>query len=223
MRKHDSCPNSSHCFEHYKVLLSLDACVVRSLILDIQDYLRIRTELGVIMIVSPRVTLAVLVTLSVITDILVSASTFRRQNRRRVHKQRKRPRFGRQEELVKTTSPSSPSPDILPAPGVERYDLTSYGEARVDAPAIKYGAPGPEDDTEDTYAGDLPSVEDIGGVGRGGQDTAGVTGAASDIGDNSEAEDDANEVTRAQGIPPWCNPTDPMGAWLNHQKIQVIR
>ena len=173
------------------------------------------------MIVSPRVTLAVLVTLSVITDILVSASTFRRQNRRRVHKQRKRPRFGRQEELVKTTSTSSPA--ILPAPGVERYDLTSYGEARVDAPAIKYGAPGPEDDTEDTYAGDLPSVEDIGGVGRGGQDTAGVTGAASDIGDNSEAEDDANEVTRAQGIPPWCNPTDPMGAWLNHQKIQVIR
>ena len=116
MRKHDSCPNSSHCFEQYKVLLSLDACVVRSLILDIQDYLRIRTELGVIMIVSPRVTLAVLVTLSVITDILVSASTFRRQNRRRVHKQRKRPRFGRQEELVKTTSPSSPSPAILPLP-----------------------------------------------------------------------------------------------------------
>ena len=26
---------------------------------------------------------------------------------------------------------------------------------------------------------------------------------------------------RTDDIPPWCNPTDPMGAWLNHQKIQA--
>ena len=174
------------------------------------------------MIVSPRVTLAVLITLSIVTDILVTSSTLRRgkQNRRRVHKQRKRPRFGRQEDLITTTTTSAPILSPLPAPGVERYDLTSYGQAQLDAPAIAYGAPGPEDDINDGYTGDLP--------GAGSGQVTGQTGgreadqdyddqgpsAASDTGDQGGA-------AAAEGIPPWCNPTDPMGAWLNHQKIQA--
>lgn len=52
MRKHGSCPNSSHCFELYKVGLIASVRVVRSLILDTRDDLRIRTELGVIKTVS---------------------------------------------------------------------------------------------------------------------------------------------------------------------------
>lgn len=174
------------------------------------------------MIVSPRVTLAVLITLSIVTDILVTSSTLRRgkQNRRRVHKQRKRPRFGRQEDLITTTTTSAPILSPLPAPGVERYDLTSYGQAQLDAPAIAYGAPGPEDDINDGYTGDLPGA----GAGQVTGQTGGREadqdyddrgpGAASDTGDQGGA-------AAAEGIPPWCNPTDPMGAWLNHQKIQA--
>ena len=175
------------------------------------------------MIVSPRVTLAVLVTLSVVTDILVSSSTLRRgrQNRRRVHKQRKRPRFGRQDDLITTTSAPLISP--VPAPGVERYDLTSYGQGQVGtAPAIAYGAPGPEDDITDGYSGDLPgaSVQVIGGQETEQDYDNGVPGAASDSGDEEREE---SSEARTDDIPPWCNPTDPMGAWLNHQKIQASR
>ena len=183
------------------------------------------------MIVSPRVALAVLITLSVVTDILVMSSTLRRgrQNRRRVHKQRKRPRFGRQEDLITTTSTSVPSLSItpLPAPGVERYDLTSYGQAQVDAPAIAYGAPGPDDDINDGYSGDLPGaggglVSGDTGAREGDRDNG---GAASDTGDQAGPGEGAGAGTlgRAEDIPPWCNPADPMGAWLNHQKIQAIQ
>ena len=178
------------------------------------------------MIVSPRVTLAVLITLSIVTDILVTSSTLRRgkQNRRRVHKQRKRPRFGRQEDLITTTTTSAPilSPQPLPAPGVERYDLTSYGQAQLDAPAIAYGAPGPEDDINDGYTGDLPGAGGGQVTGEtGGREVDqdydnGGTGAASDTGDQGGP-------ATADGIPPWCNPSDPMGAWLNHQKIQASK
>ena len=174
------------------------------------------------MIVSPRVTLAVLITLSIVTDILVTSSTLRRgkQNRRRVHKQRKRPRFGRQEDLITTTTTSAPILSPLPAPGVERYDLTSYGQAQLDAPAIAYGAPGPEDDINDGYTGDLPGAGSGQVTGQTGGREADQDyddrgpGAASDTGDQGGA-------AAAEGIPPWCNPTDPMGAWLNHQKIQA--
>ena len=176
------------------------------------------------MIVSPRVTLAVLITLSIVTDILVTSSTLRRgkQNRRRVHKQRKRPRFGRQEDLITTTTTSAPILSPLPAPGVERYDLTSYGQAQLDAPAIAYGAPGPEDDINDGYTGDLPGAGGGQVTGETGGREAdqdydnGGTGAASDTGDQGGP-------ATADGIPPWCNPSDPMGAWLNHQKIQASK
>ena len=182
------------------------------------------------MIVSVRVTLAVLVTLSVVTDILVTSSTLRRgrQNRRRVHKQRKRPRFGRQDDLITTTTTSTPLISPVPAPGVERYDLTSYGQAQVvTAPAIAYGAPGPEDDITDGYSGDLPGagVQVIGGQEAEQDYNNGVPGAASDTGDTGDGAEAGEETSeaRADGIPPWCNPTDPMGAWLNHQKIQASR
>ena len=53
----------------------------------------------------------------------------------------------------------------------------------------------------------------------------GVSGAASDTGDTSDGAGAGEETSeaRADAIPPWCNPTDPMGAWLNHQKIQASR
>lgn len=180
------------------------------------------------MIVSPRVTLAVLITLSIVTDILVMSSTLRqgRHNQRRVHKQRKRPRFGRQEDLITTTSTSAPSLSLTPLPalGVERYDLTSYGQAQVDAPTIAYGAPGPDDDTNDGYSGNLPGDGGglVTGVTGGREGDSRVTGgAASDTGDQAGAG--TNELDRAENIPPWCNPADPMGAWLNHQKIQATK
>ena len=89
----------------------------------------------------------------------------------------------------------------------------------MDRPAIAYGAPGPEDETQDGYTGELPglggaAVTAVGDAEKGG----GGGGAASDGG-----EEGAGRGRTEDTIPPWCDPAHPMGAWLNYQNIQVGR
>ena len=153
-------------------------------------------------------------------------ATFGSRNHFRRHRPRgHRFRVGREklDEVASTTT--------TVAPNVERYDLTSYGDNGVqqyEEPAIGYGAPGPEDDINDGYAGDVPGV----GVNVGVSGNTQLDGAAADSfeasdkvndeGDGNEYDDDVESVGRNDAIPPWCDPTNPMGAWLNYQKIQVI-
>ena len=85
----------------------------------------------------------------------------------------------------------------------------------MDRPAIAYGAPGPEDDTRDGYAGELPGLGAVTAVG----DAEGGGGAAASDG----GEAGAGRGRTEDAIPPWCDPAHPMGAWLNYQNIQVGR
>ena len=141
-------------------------------------------------------------------------------------------RFGREklDDVATTTTTTA----TTAAAGVERYDLTSYGDSQ--QPAIAYGAPGLDDDINDGYAGALPGLGDSNVFSVGDDDDDDIVNsgaseideAASDSpSDNDDDDYDATNdnngdgLSRNDNIPPWCNPTDPMGAWLNYQKIQV--
>jgi len=127
-------------------------------------------------------------------------------------------RQGRQEDDLPDTEPAE-TESPLPK---------SYGsdDDVVEAPQLSYGAP--LGDTIDSYQGDLPG---IGGLpGANGLPGSGVGGAGGAGGaDGSEGPEGSNSGDNADGsgdnarssdIPPWCNPTDPMGAWLNYEKVR---
>ena len=173
------------------------------------------------MMLSQRTSLAVLIFASLILE-LTSTSSFRRQVRR--HRGRggqRRHRLGREklEDVTTTSTTTSLPPLLVPnvVPGPERYDLTSYGDS--DAPSIKYGAPGPDDYTDDGYAGDVPGAVLV--VGDDADYNTDVIAAAASDNDNDDIGITSNNEKASELLPPWCNPTDPMGAWLNYQKIQV--
>ena len=141
-----------------------------------------------------------------------------------------------------TTSTTSPAP-------AERYDLTSYGDYDdSQAPPLSYGAPPPEGDITDVYVGDIPagpavSSEEEDSLGSGIFDNyddtlvvaASDTGEAGDgeeeeedgedDGDNEEEEEGVEgsgiSSSRSEEVPAWCDPSHPMGAWLNYFNIQV--
>ena len=173
-----------------------------------------------VMMVSQRTSLAVLIVASFILESTSAASSFRRQVRR--HRGRggqRRHRLGREKlEEVTTTSTTTTSLPIVGLSGPERYDLTSYGD--YDAPSVKYGAPGPDDYTDDGYTGDVPGA--VLAVGDDADYNTNVIAAAAS--DNDDDRDDGvgnNNEKSSELLPPWCNPTDPMGAWLNYENIQV--
>ena len=150
-----------------------------------------------------------------------------------------RQRFGRQKlEDVVTLAPSTTT---LTTPATfPRSDAISYS---AEAP-VRYGAPGPDDNINDGYAGDLPGVDsgNVGGAAGGNVDGyaqgqygvgSGIgvvtVAAASDVtsGEGNDGNNDTNDgenslSNNGDNIPPWCNPADPMGAWLNYEKIQVL-
>ena len=130
---------------------------------------------------------------------------------------RRRARLGRQQE-ISTTSSTTPA---------ERYDLTSYaGDYDYQAPPLSYGAPPPDQDIDDGYVGDIPAAETVPDtaegddviVGSGDDYDSNELGAASDSAANNE------DVTSggSEEVPAWCDPTHPMGAWLNYLNIQVL-
>ena len=161
-----------------------------------------------------------------------------------------RVRVGRQEELDTTSPPTTNLlTTTSPAP-VERYDLTSYGDYDdSQPPPLSYGAPPPQEDIQDVYVGDIPADETVilaeedndgSGIFDNYDDTLVV--AASDTGedgdgdyeedqeDQEDQDDDEEEVeeegsgissSRSDAVPAWCDPTHPMGAWLNYFNIQV--
>ena len=125
-------------------------------------------------------------------------------------------RHGRQEEEAAET----PS-DIEPADAISTETESplprSYASdaAAAEAPQLSYGAP--LGDTIDSYEGDLP--------GAGSNGFNGSNGSNNSDGSNSSLQGDYDKE-RPDGsssngdIPPWCNPTDPMGAWLNFQNVR---
>ena len=159
----------------------------------------------------------------------------------------RRLRVGRQEE-VDTTTTTTVTTVNTPAPA-ERYDLTSYGDYDESlAPPLSYGAPPPQQDINDVYVGDVPDPDDIPDVFLAEEDNVGsgifdnyddnLVVAASDTGeggdggdDEYEEEDTEEEAAEGSGlgsstsdeVPAWCDPTHPMGAWLNYFNIQVHR
>ena len=161
------------------------------------------------------------IALAVLIQLCVSSVSGGKLRRRPGH--RRRERLGRQQEQEVSTSPAP----------TERYDLTSYaGDNDYQAPPLSYGAPPEDQDVTDVYLGDLPPVdtdavpldqeeeEDDKGLSEENYDNI-ETGAASDSG--VEEEDEGTGVGDGEAVPAWCDPTHPMGAWLNHLKIQVRR
>ena len=159
----------------------------------------------------------------------------------------RRLRVGRQEEVDTISPPTTTliTTTISPAP-VERYDLTSYGDYDdSQPPPLSYGAPPPQEDIQDVYVGDIPTDETVilaeednfgSGVFDNYDDT--LLDAASDSGEDGDGdyeedqEDDNDEEleeeegsgigsSRSDEVPAWCDPTHPMGAWLNYFNIQV--
>ena len=154
--------------------------------------------------------------------------------------------MGRQEEPDKTSPSTTTTTTAItsssPAP-VERYDLTSYGDYDdSQAPSLSYGAPPPEQDIQDVYVGDIPADGAVilaeednldSGIFDNYDDDL-VVPAASDTGkggEDDEEEKDGDEgddevegsgsSSRSDEVPAWCDPTHPMGAWLNYFNIQV--
>ena len=129
-------------------------------------------------------------------------------------------RHGRQEE----EAAENPS-DIEPADAISTETESplpwSYASdaAAAEAPQLSYGAP--LGDTIDSYEGDLPGA----GSENGSNGSNGSIGSNNSDGSNSSLQgDDDKERSDGSGsngdIPPWCNPTDPMGAWLNFQNVR---
>ena len=161
----------------------------------------------------------------------------------------RRLRVGRQEEVDTTTVIPTVTTVTTPVPA-ERYDLTSYGDYDESqeslAPPLTYGAPPPQQDINDVYVGDVPDPDDIPDVFLAEEDNVGsgifdnyddnLVVAASDTGDGGDGGDDEYEEEDAEEeaadgsglgsstsdeVPAWCDPTHPMGAWLNYFNIQV--
>ena len=162
------------------------------------------------------------IALAVLIQLCVSSVSGAKLRRRLGH--RRRERLGRQQE--QEISPS-------PAP-TERYDLTSYaGDYDYQAPPLSYGAPPEDQDVTDVYLGDIPPLdtdtvpldqeeEEENDKGLSDENYDNIeTGAASDSG--VEEEDEGTGVGDGEAVPAWCDPTHPMGAWLNYFNIQVRR
>ena len=127
---------------------------------------------------------------------------------------RKTFRHGRQEEEA-TETPRDIEPVDAISTETESPLPRSYvsDAAAAEAPQLSYGAP--LGDTIDSYEGDLPGAgNDNGGNGSNGSNSS----------DSLIQDSDDNERSDGSGsngdIPPWCNPTDPMGAWLNFQNVR---
>ena len=165
-----------------------------------------------------------MIALAVLIQLCVSSVSGAKLRRRLGH--RRRERLGRQQEQEQEIS-TSPTP-------TERYDLTSYsGDNDYQAPPLSYGAPPSDQDVTDVYLGDLPPLdtdtvpldqeeeeEDDKGLSDENYDNI-ETGAASDSG--VEEEDVETGLGDGEAVPAWCDPTHPMGAWLNYFNIQVRR
>ena len=127
-------------------------------------------------------------------------------------------RVGRQEqeELSPTNQESAAD---LADPATESPLQRSYGAvegAEAEAPQLSYGAP--LGDTIDNYEGNLPGVDSV-----SGQDGSSSGTNASDNGlqgENDKERSDADATSDEDDIPGFCNPTDPMGAWLNFEKVR---
>ena len=124
-------------------------------------------------------------------------------------------RRGRQEEDIPETELADDIETESPLPRVLGSDADV-----VEAPSL-YGAP--LGDTIDSYQGDLPGAGSGDFPGSGNSDRSdGSNGDSGSDGSNNagDNEDGSGGNERSSEIPPWCNPMDPMGAWLNHEKVR---
>jgi len=85
-------------------------------------------------------------------------------------------------------------------------DVEDPRAAGASAPEVGYGAPG-----EEKYVDADASLGIYGAPGKGGKGNRGQGNGGNKGGNRGEGE----EV-----VPAWCNPQDPMGAWMNYIKIR---
>jgi len=121
-------------------------------------------------------------------------------------------RRGRQEVETGTLAPSELeiSPDY--------QDLEDPRAAGASAPEVGYGAPG-----EEQFADASPIYGAPGkGKGNGGQASLGIYGApGKGKGNGGQGNGGNGGAGDGEGdLPAWCDPTDPMGAWMNYVKIR---
>merc|ERR1711971_865306 len=111
-------------------------------------------------------------------------------------------RRGRQEQIETGTQAPAPSELEISPPVYEEVD--DPRAAGASAPEFGYGAP-----AEEEYVDADASLGIYGAPGKGGKGNRGQ-GNGGDNGGRGEGGD----------LPAWCNPKDPMGAWMNYIKIR---